>query len=97
LIKKLSIKADDKAKPFVREGRKAAGLLRRRPSCRRIDFWQFGFFIGVTVQLNIGRVSCFDKIKHKRVLNMVAYEFYRRDERGKNHFIWIMPERRKHP
>jgi hypothetical protein len=28
---------------------------------------------------------------------MLAYEFYRRDERGKNHFIWIMPERRKHP
>jgi hypothetical protein len=47
--------------------------------------------------VNIGRVSCFDQIKQKRVLNMLAYEFYRRDERGKNHFIWIMPERRKHP
>jgi len=28
---------------------------------------------------------------------MVAYEFYWRDERGKNHFIWILPERRKSP
>jgi hypothetical protein len=28
---------------------------------------------------------------------MVAYEFYWRDERGKNHFIWILPERRKNP
>jgi hypothetical protein len=26
---------------------------------------------------------------------MIAYEFYRRDEKGKNHFIWILPERRK--
>jgi hypothetical protein len=26
---------------------------------------------------------------------MVAYEFYWRDERGKEHFIWILPERRK--
>ncbi len=28
---------------------------------------------------------------------MIAYEFYRRDERGNNHFIWILPERRKNP
>ena len=28
---------------------------------------------------------------------MVAYEFYRRDEKGNNHFIWILPERRKNP
>jgi acyl-CoA synthetase (AMP-forming)/AMP-acid ligase II len=26
---------------------------------------------------------------------MVAYEFYWRDETGKKHFIWILPERRK--
>jgi hypothetical protein len=26
---------------------------------------------------------------------MIAYEFYRRDEKGNNHFIWILPERRK--
>jgi hypothetical protein len=26
---------------------------------------------------------------------MIAYEFYRRDEKGKDHFIWILPERRK--
>ena len=26
---------------------------------------------------------------------MVAYEFYWRDEKGENHFIWILPERRK--
>jgi hypothetical protein len=26
---------------------------------------------------------------------MVAYEFYRRDRKGGNHFIWILPERRK--
>ena len=26
---------------------------------------------------------------------MVAYEFYHRDEKGNNHFIWILPERRK--
>jgi hypothetical protein len=25
---------------------------------------------------------------------MIAYEFYRRDEKGENHFIWILPERR---
>jgi acyl-CoA synthetase (AMP-forming)/AMP-acid ligase II len=28
---------------------------------------------------------------------MIAYEFYRRDERGEKHFIWILPERRKNP
>jgi hypothetical protein len=28
---------------------------------------------------------------------MTAYEFYRRDEKGNNHFIWILPERRKNP
>jgi len=28
---------------------------------------------------------------------MIAYEFYRRDEKGKSHFIWILPERRKNP
>jgi len=26
---------------------------------------------------------------------MVAYEFYSRDEKGKKHFIWILPERRR--
>ena len=26
---------------------------------------------------------------------MIAYEFYRRDEKGENHFIWTLPERRK--
>jgi uncharacterized protein YcfL len=26
---------------------------------------------------------------------MVAYEFYWSDEKGKRHFIWILPERRK--
>ena len=26
---------------------------------------------------------------------MVAYEFYWSDEKGKKHFIWILPERRK--
>ena len=30
-------------------------------------------------------------------LNMVAYEFYRRDEIGKEHLIGILPERRKNP
>jgi hypothetical protein len=30
-----------------------------------------------------------------RGLDMIAYEFYRRDERGQGHFIWILPERRK--
>jgi hypothetical protein len=28
---------------------------------------------------------------------MVAYEFYWRDEIGKEHFIGILPERRKNP
>jgi hypothetical protein len=28
---------------------------------------------------------------------MVAYEFYWRDEKGKEHFIGILPERRKNP
>ena len=28
---------------------------------------------------------------------MVAYEFYWRDETGKEHFIGILPERRKDP
>jgi hypothetical protein len=28
---------------------------------------------------------------------MVAYEFYRPDETGKEHFIGILPERRKNP
>jgi hypothetical protein len=28
---------------------------------------------------------------------MVAYEFYWRDEAGKEHFIGILPERRKNP
>ena len=28
---------------------------------------------------------------------MVAYEFYWRDETGKEHFIGILPERRKNP
>jgi hypothetical protein len=28
---------------------------------------------------------------------MVAYEFYWRDETGKEHFIGILPERRKSP
>ncbi len=28
-------------------------------------------------------------------LDMIAYEFYRRDGKGGNHFIWILPERRK--
>jgi hypothetical protein len=28
---------------------------------------------------------------------MIAYEFYRRDGKGENHFIWILPERRKDP
>jgi len=26
---------------------------------------------------------------------MIAYEFYRRDRKGENHFIWLLPERRK--
>jgi hypothetical protein len=26
---------------------------------------------------------------------MIAYDFYRRDEEGKAHFIWVLPERRK--
>jgi hypothetical protein len=30
-------------------------------------------------------------------MGMVAYEFYWRDETGKEHFIWILPERRKNP
>ena len=28
---------------------------------------------------------------------MTAYEFYYRDEKGKEHFIGILPERRKNP
>jgi hypothetical protein len=28
---------------------------------------------------------------------MVAYEFYWRDEKGKEHLIGILPERRKNP
>ena len=28
---------------------------------------------------------------------MIAYEFYWRDETGKEHFIGILPERRKNP
>lgn len=28
---------------------------------------------------------------------MVAYEFYWRDDKGKNHLIGILPERRKNP
>jgi hypothetical protein len=30
-------------------------------------------------------------------LNMMAYEFYCRDEMGKGHLIGILPERRKNP
>ena len=26
---------------------------------------------------------------------MLAYEFYQIDQRGKKHFIWILPERRR--
>ena len=26
---------------------------------------------------------------------MIAYEFYWRDRKGVNHFIWLLPERRK--
>jgi hypothetical protein len=38
----------DKAKLFVRRGRKAAGLLKKRwPSCRRMTFGKFGFFISL--------------------------------------------------
>jgi hypothetical protein len=62
-----------------------------------MDRRQFGFFVGGTVQLSIGQVSGFNPIKQKRVLIMVAYEFYRRDEKGKDHFIWILPERRRNP
>ena len=28
---------------------------------------------------------------------MTAYEFYYRDEKGREHFIGILPERRKNP
>jgi len=28
---------------------------------------------------------------------MTAYEFYYRDEKGKEHFVGILPERRKDP
>lgn len=31
------------------------------------------------------------------MLSMVAYEFYWRDEEEKEHFIGILPERRKNP
>jgi len=31
------------------------------------------------------------------IQDMVAYEFYWRDETGKQHFIGILPERRKNP
>ena len=48
-------------------------------------------------QFNIGLVSCSYTIRLRRVLDMIAYEFYRRDEKGNNHFIWILPERRKNP
>ena len=33
----------------------------------------------------------------REMLGMVAYEFYWRDETGKEHFIGILPERRKKP
>ena len=29
--------------------------------------------------------------------NFTAYEFYRRDENGQDHFVGILPERRKDP
>ena len=54
-------------------------------------------FFAITVQLNAGRVGYSGAVNEKRVLNMIAYEFYRRDEKGNNHFIWILPERRKNP
>ena len=31
------------------------------------------------------------------VPNMMAYEFYWRDEKGEDHFIGILPERRRKP
>jgi hypothetical protein len=37
------------------------------------------------------------EIPISRGLDMIAYEFYRRDGKGENHFIWILPERRKDP
>jgi hypothetical protein len=40
-------------------------------------------------------VNSFEGIEQNRVLDMIAYEFYRRDQKGENHFIWILPERRK--
>jgi hypothetical protein len=33
----------------------------------------------------------------KEIPDMVAYEFYWRDETGKEHFIGILPERREKP
>jgi hypothetical protein len=35
--------------------------------------------------------------RKREKLNMIAYEFYWRDETGKEHFIGILPERRKNP
>jgi hypothetical protein len=34
-------------------------------------------------------------ITKKRISGMIAYEFYWRDERGKEHLVGILPERRK--
>jgi len=40
-----------------------------------------------------------ERFRHllERTPDMVAYEFYSSDETGKEHFIGILPERRKNP
>ena len=39
----------------------------------------------------------FNLILSGQIPDMVAYEFYWRDGKGKEHFIGILPERRKKP
>jgi hypothetical protein len=39
----------------------------------------------------------FNLILSGQIPDMVAYEFYWRDGKGKEHFIGILPERRKNP
>jgi hypothetical protein len=46
---------------------------------------------------NFASFYFFNLILSGQVPDMVAYEFYCRDGKGKEHFIGILPERRKNP
>ena len=50
-----------------------------------------------TFGINYAAFYFFWVILKGRTSDMVTYEFYWRDEKGKEHFIGILPERREKP